>query len=149
MLAPATVLEALEHTLAANLEALHERIRIPSIPTDTHGADGGMWRADHPSTMVSTRGMRKLAFSLRGAANTLHSGRHGSGLANPLHAIARLITSQHQPDGRVALEGMVVHPGNALSADTNSGVVSLWTLSRGAARASTRHRSRPGYLSRD
>jgi len=68
-------------------------------------ADGGMWRADHPSTMVSTRGMLKLEFSLRGAAKDLHSGRHGGGLANPLHALADLVASLHYADGRVAVDG--------------------------------------------
>jgi acetylornithine deacetylase/succinyl-diaminopimelate desuccinylase-like protein len=68
-------------------------------------ADGGMWRADHPSTMVSTRGMLKLGFSLHGAAKDLHSGRHGGGIANPLHALARLVASLHDTEGRVAVAG--------------------------------------------
>jgi acetylornithine deacetylase/succinyl-diaminopimelate desuccinylase-like protein len=68
-------------------------------------ADGGMWRADHPSTMVSTRGMLKLEFTLRGAAKDLHSGRHGGGIANPLHALAELVASLHDADGRVAVAG--------------------------------------------
>ena len=68
-------------------------------------ADGGMWRADHPSTMVSTRGMLKVEFGLRGAAKDLHSGRHGGGLANPLHALADLVASLHYADGRVAVDG--------------------------------------------
>jgi len=68
-------------------------------------ADGGMWRADHPSTMVSARGMLKMEFTLRGASKDLHSGRHGGGIANPLHAIARLTASLHDAEGRVAVEG--------------------------------------------
>ena len=43
--------------------------------------------------------------SLTGAAKDLHSGRHGGSVANPLHAMARLIASLHQPDGRVAVTG--------------------------------------------
>ena len=68
-------------------------------------ADGGMWRADHPTTMVSTRGMTGLEFTVRGAAKDLHSGRHGGGIANPLHAIAELVATLHDGDGRVAVEG--------------------------------------------
>jgi acetylornithine deacetylase/succinyl-diaminopimelate desuccinylase-like protein len=78
-----------------------ERLRADLVVS----ADGGMWRADHPSTMVSTRGMLKLEFSLRGAAKDLHSGRHGGGLANPLHALAELVASLHDADGRVAVDG--------------------------------------------
>lgn len=68
-------------------------------------ADGGMWRADHPSTMVSTRGLAALEFTVRGAAKDLHSGRHGGGLANPLHALAELVAGLHDADGRVAVAG--------------------------------------------
>jgi acetylornithine deacetylase/succinyl-diaminopimelate desuccinylase-like protein len=68
-------------------------------------ADGGMWRADVPSITVSARGLASLAFTVRAAARDLHSGRHGGGVANPLHAMARLIASLHEPDGRVAVAG--------------------------------------------
>ena len=68
-------------------------------------ADGGMWRADHPSTMISARGITALEFTLRAAAKDLHSGRHGGGLANPLHAMAAIVASLHDQDGRVAVAG--------------------------------------------
>jgi acetylornithine deacetylase/succinyl-diaminopimelate desuccinylase-like protein len=67
-------------------------------------ADGGMWRADVPSITVSMRGLAALAFTVRGAAKDLHSGRHGGGVANPLHAAAELIASLHD-GGRVAVPG--------------------------------------------
>ncbi len=88
-------------SLAPFVVAERERLRADLVVS----ADGGMWRADHPSTMVSTRGMLKLEFSLRGAAKDLHSGRHGGGVANPLHAMADLVASLHDADGRVAVEG--------------------------------------------
>lgn len=68
-------------------------------------ADGGMWRPDHPSTMIGTRGLAALEWTVRGAAKDLHSGRHGGGVANPLHAMARLVASLHDDDGRVAVAG--------------------------------------------
>jgi acetylornithine deacetylase/succinyl-diaminopimelate desuccinylase-like protein len=67
-------------------------------------ADGGMWRADIPSITVSARGLAALAFTVRGPVKDLHSGRHGGGVANPLHAAAALVASLHV-DGRVAVEG--------------------------------------------
>lgn len=78
-----------------------ERLRADLVLS----ADGGMWRADHPTTMISTRGLTALEFTLRGATKDLHSGRHGGGVANPLHAMARLVAGLHGDDGRVAVAG--------------------------------------------
>ena len=67
-------------------------------------ADGGMWRPEAPSITVSSRGLAALSFTVRGPRHDLHSGRHGGGVANPLHAAAELVASLHD-DGRVAVEG--------------------------------------------
>ena len=68
-------------------------------------ADGAMWRIDEPSLTVASRGLCGLSLTLTAAAKDLHSGRHGGGVANPLHGLARLIASLHEPDGRVAVAG--------------------------------------------
>ncbi len=68
-------------------------------------ADGAMWRIDEPSLTVANRGLAGLELTLKGPAKDLHSGRHGGSVANPLHAMARLIASLHQPDGRVDVAG--------------------------------------------
>ncbi|HEX4468466.1 MAG TPA: dipeptidase, partial [Gemmatimonadaceae bacterium] len=68
-------------------------------------ADGAMWRIDEPSLTVSSRGLAGLEITLTAAAKDLHSGRHGGGVANPLHAMAQLIASLHEPTGRVAVNG--------------------------------------------
>jgi acetylornithine deacetylase/succinyl-diaminopimelate desuccinylase-like protein len=68
-------------------------------------ADGGMWRIDEPSLTVANRGLAGLELTLKGPAKDLHSGRHGGAVANPLHALARLVASLHQSDGRVAVAG--------------------------------------------
>ncbi len=67
-------------------------------------ADGGMWRPEVPSITVSSRGLAGLSFTVRGPAKDLHSGRHGGGLANPLHAAAELVASLHD-GGKVAVAG--------------------------------------------
>ncbi len=67
-------------------------------------ADGGMWRPEAPSITVSSRGLVSLSFTVRGPRHDLHSGRHGGGIANPLHAAAELVASLHS-EGRVAIEG--------------------------------------------
>jgi acetylornithine deacetylase/succinyl-diaminopimelate desuccinylase-like protein len=68
-------------------------------------ADGAMWRIDEPSLTVANRGLAGLELTLRGAAKDLHSGRHGGSVVNPLHAMARLVASLHEPSGRVAVAG--------------------------------------------
>jgi len=68
-------------------------------------ADGAMWRINEPSLTVASRGLAGLELTLTGAAKDLHSGRHGGGVANPLHAMARLIASLHDENGRVAVAG--------------------------------------------
>ena len=69
-------------------------------------ADGAMWRIDEPSLTVASRGLAGLELTLTaGRPRTCTPGRHGGSVANPLHAMARLIASLHQPDGRVAVAG--------------------------------------------
>jgi acetylornithine deacetylase/succinyl-diaminopimelate desuccinylase-like protein len=68
-------------------------------------ADGAMWRINEPSLTVANRGLAGLELTLRGAAKDLHSGRHGGSVANPLHAMARLIASLHDVNGRIAVAG--------------------------------------------
>ena len=68
-------------------------------------ADGAMWRIDEPSLTVSSRGLAGLELTLTAASKDLHSGRHGGSVANPLHAMARLIASLHDAGGRIAIAG--------------------------------------------
>lgn len=68
-------------------------------------ADGAMWRINEPSLTVASRGLAGLDLTVTGASKDLHSGRHGGGVANPLHAMAQLIASLHEPDGRIAVAG--------------------------------------------
>lgn len=68
-------------------------------------ADGGMWLPDLPTVVNQSRGMVSLEFTLRGARSDLHSGRHGGGITNPLHAMAQLVAGLHDKDGRVTVPG--------------------------------------------
>ena len=68
-------------------------------------ADGAMWRINEPSLTVASRGLAGLELTLTAASKDLHSGRHGGGIANPLHAMARLIASLHDDNGRVTVAG--------------------------------------------
>jgi acetylornithine deacetylase/succinyl-diaminopimelate desuccinylase-like protein len=68
-------------------------------------ADGAMWRISEPSLTVSSRGLCGLELTVTAAGKDLHSGRHGGGVANPLHALASLVASLHDDSGRVTVPG--------------------------------------------
>ncbi|MEO8480399.1 MAG: dipeptidase [Gemmatimonadota bacterium] len=99
------LIEGEEEIGSPNLEtcitAHHELLQADVVIS----ADGAMWRIDEPSLTVANRGLAGLELTLTAAGKDLHSGRHGGSVANPLHAMAQLIASLHQPDGRVAVAG--------------------------------------------
>jgi acetylornithine deacetylase/succinyl-diaminopimelate desuccinylase-like protein len=99
------MIEGEEEIGSRHLEAFVAEHRALLAADVMISADGAMWRIDEPSLTVANRGLAGLELTLRGAAKDLHSGRHGGSVANPLHAIAQLIASLHDPDGRVAVAG--------------------------------------------
>ncbi len=99
------IIEGEEEVGSPNLEGFVAEHRELLAADVVLSADGAMWRIDEPSLTVSNRGLCGLEITLTGAAKDLHSGRHGGGVANPLHAMAALIASLHQPDGHVAVAG--------------------------------------------
>ena len=68
-------------------------------------ADGAMWRASEPSLTVAGKGLCGVEIDLRTARTDLHSGRHGGGVPNALHALASIVASFHDSEGRVAVAG--------------------------------------------
>ena len=99
------MLEGEEEIGSRHLEAFVAAHRDLLAADVVLSADGAMWRADEPSLTVASRGLAGLELTLQGPAKDLHSGRHGGSVANPLHAMARLIASLHDGDGRVAVAG--------------------------------------------
>jgi acetylornithine deacetylase/succinyl-diaminopimelate desuccinylase-like protein len=99
------LLEGEEEIGSRHLESFVARHKDLLAADVVISADGAMWRSDEPSLTVANRGLAGLELTLQGPAKDLHSGRHGGSVANPLHALARLVASLHQPDGRVAVAG--------------------------------------------
>jgi acetylornithine deacetylase/succinyl-diaminopimelate desuccinylase-like protein len=58
-----------------------------------------------PSAVTAMRGLADAEITLRGPAVDLHSGSFGGAVPNPLHAMAHLLASLHDADGRVTLPG--------------------------------------------
>ncbi len=68
-------------------------------------ADGGMWSADQPSITVASKGIAACQIDLRTANTDLHSGQHGMAVPNAVEALARLVTTMHDDEGRITIEG--------------------------------------------
>ncbi|MGY1592721.1 M20/M25/M40 family metallo-hydrolase [Geodermatophilus sp. SYSU D00708] len=68
-------------------------------------SDTGMAAPDVPSAVVAMRGLADAEITLRGPDVDLHSGSFGGGVPNPLHAMAALLASLHDEQGRVTLPG--------------------------------------------
>jgi acetylornithine deacetylase/succinyl-diaminopimelate desuccinylase-like protein len=68
-------------------------------------ADGGQAGEDQPSLTLGLRGETGLQIDVYGANSDLHSGGYGGAVANPLHALVRILDSMRAPDGRITVEG--------------------------------------------
>ncbi len=68
-------------------------------------SDSTMYRPGMPSIGASLRGLAYFQLDVRGPAGDLHSGSYGGAVVNPANALARIIASMHDDDGRVAIEG--------------------------------------------
>lgn len=80
-------------------------------------ADGAMWRPSEPSIAVAAKGLLGLELVVDGPSSDLHSGRHGGAVLNPNQALAAIVASLHDADGRVAVSGFYedVAPAGDLS----------------------------------
>jgi acetylornithine deacetylase/succinyl-diaminopimelate desuccinylase-like protein len=68
-------------------------------------SDTAMFGRGIPSLCVGLRGLAYLEIFVDGPRGDLHSGSFGGGLANPINALARMIASLHDDDGRVTVPG--------------------------------------------
>ena len=68
-------------------------------------ADGAMWRPTEPSLSIASKGLVTFDIEVSGAKEDLHSGRYGGTVANPVHALAEILSGLHKPDGSVAISG--------------------------------------------
>ena len=83
--------------LAQNREALKCDVVVVS--------DTGMIARGVPTMSYGLRGVVALELKLTGPKMDLHSGIYGGAVANPLAAMARLLTTLHDSEGRVAIAG--------------------------------------------
>jgi acetylornithine deacetylase/succinyl-diaminopimelate desuccinylase-like protein len=68
-------------------------------------SDTAMFGRGIPSLCVGLRGLAYLEVTVDGPSFDLHSGSFGGGIANPVNALARMIASLHDSEGRIAVPG--------------------------------------------
>ncbi|GAB7386869.1 dipeptidase [Bacillaceae bacterium] len=68
-------------------------------------SDTPMWKKGQPALCYGLRGLCALQIDVQGPISDLHSGLYGGAVQNPLHALAELLASLHDREGRVAVEG--------------------------------------------
>jgi acetylornithine deacetylase/succinyl-diaminopimelate desuccinylase-like protein len=89
-----------EH-LAAFIEEHAERLAADAVVI----SDSSMFAPGLPSILFSLRGLAYFQIDVQGPASDLHSGSYGGAVVNPAMALARILSTLHDENGRVAIPG--------------------------------------------
>lgn len=87
-------------------------------------SDTPMYADGYPAVSYGLRGLAAMEITVRGPFQDLHSGGYGGAVMNPAHALAHLIDSLHDADGRVAVRGFYDHVDD-LSAEERDALAKL------------------------
>jgi acetylornithine deacetylase/succinyl-diaminopimelate desuccinylase-like protein len=68
-------------------------------------SDSAMFAPGQPSILSSLRGIAYFQVDVQGPAQDLHSGSYGGAVVNPAMALARMLSTMHDADGHVAIDG--------------------------------------------
>ena len=68
-------------------------------------SDTGMVARGTPTLSYGLRGVTALEIKITGSKMDLHSGMFGGAVANPITALAQLLATLHDKEGRIAIEG--------------------------------------------
>jgi acetylornithine deacetylase/succinyl-diaminopimelate desuccinylase-like protein len=68
-------------------------------------SDSNMYAEGMPSVLFSLRGLAYFEIHVKGARSDLHSGQFGGPVVNPGNALAKIIASFHDENGKVAVDG--------------------------------------------
>jgi len=99
------LVEGEEETGSDNLAPFLERYRENLACDVIVISDTGMAAHNYPTLTYALRGIAALEFRVSGPSQDLHSGVFGGAVMNPATAVARLIATLHDQDGRVLVEG--------------------------------------------
>lgn len=99
------IAEGEEEVGSDNLEAFVERNRDLLAASAVVISDSAMFAEGMPSIQSSLRGLSYFQIDVQGPSRDLHSGSYGGAVVNPAAALASIIASMHDADGRVAIDG--------------------------------------------
>lgn len=68
-------------------------------------SDSAMFAPGLPSILSSLRGLAYFQIELQGPSSDLHSGSYGGAVINPAMALARILATMHDANGRIAIPG--------------------------------------------
>ena len=89
-----------EH-LAQFVEEQKELLRADAVVI----SDSAMFAPGLPSILSSLRGLAYFEINVQGPAGDLHSGSYGGAVVNPAMALARILSTFHDGNGRIAIPG--------------------------------------------
>jgi acetylornithine deacetylase/succinyl-diaminopimelate desuccinylase-like protein len=99
------VIEGEEEAGSPNFEAWllanHERLEADLVVV----TDTGFYEGNHPALTVSLRGNVYLQVDVSGPRQDLHSGSFGGMVQNPANALARILASLRDGEGRITVPG--------------------------------------------
>ena len=68
-------------------------------------SDSAMFAPGIPSILSSLRGLAYFEITVTGPSTDLHSGSYGGAVVNPAMALARILATMHDADGRIMIPG--------------------------------------------
>jgi acetylornithine deacetylase/succinyl-diaminopimelate desuccinylase-like protein len=87
--------------LARFIENHRDLLRADSVVI----SDSAMFAPGLPSILSSLRGIAYFQIDVQGPSTDLHSGSYGGAVMNPAMALARILATMHDENGRVAIQG--------------------------------------------
>jgi acetylornithine deacetylase/succinyl-diaminopimelate desuccinylase-like protein len=99
------VVEGEEEIGSPNFDAAVERYRERFSADLAIISDTAVYAEDTPSLTTSLRGLVHWEIALHGPSDDLHSGFFGGVVVNPIEALARIVASFKDKDGRVLVPG--------------------------------------------
>ena len=89
-----------EH-LAGFVEEKKEMLKADAVVI----SDSAMFAPAQPSILSSLRGLAYFEIHVQGPSGDLHSGSYGGAVVNPAMALARILATMHDENGRIAIPG--------------------------------------------
>jgi len=99
------IVEGEEEIGSVNLDALMREHAADLAADFVCVSDTAMFGRGIPSLCVGLRGLAYVEVFVEGPALDLHSGSFGGGVTNPVNALARMLATLHDADGRITVDG--------------------------------------------